>query len=450
MPAPLDRLRAWVREKDASFFFYFAARLLSGVLGIVTIRWVVAFLPREEYGEWGYLNVIGSMLVPVVTLALPQAMMRMYFDHREDAVAAQRSLVSSVALANLLGAVALGAAALLGWALGIQRGIVALFLGVVVTGRVAASFTQYLTRTRNDYGLFFFVTVFEPIVYLGFLVAAGAWLGVSPQPGGARLGWLTGCLGGTVWFTASVAALYYVRRGLISATARRYGRADYRALLAYSLPLIPTFFLGWALSSSDIWVLRRLSTLGETADYVFATKIVSVVALVQQSALVDWPRFYYAKMRDGGPERDAAIATRARKFLLLHVATVLGTRLVATHAYSLFGADEYRAGLDYLGWLMLGNYAFLLGNLFSAGIGYAKRTRLVLVTFLVPGALNVGANLLVVPRWGARGAAFTTVGAYAIFALLSLLIGQRFHRFAGLGWIVAITALAVGASLVPL
>ncbi|MCC6217396.1 MAG: polysaccharide biosynthesis C-terminal domain-containing protein, partial [Polyangiaceae bacterium] len=168
------------------------------------------------------------------------------------------------------------------------------------------------------------------------------------------------------------------------------------------------------------------------------------------SALVDWPRFYYAKMRDGGPTRDADIAARVRKFLLLHVVTVLGTRLVATHAYSLFGAHEYRAGLDYLGWLMLGNYAFLLGNLFSAGIGYAKRTRIVLVTFLVPGVLNLGGNLLVVPAWGGRGAAVTTVGAYAIFALLSLAIGQRFHRFAGLGWIGVISALAVAASLVPL
>ncbi|MCC6214418.1 MAG: hypothetical protein IT376_06090, partial [Polyangiaceae bacterium] len=324
MPGSLDRLRGWVRLKDASFFFYFAARLLSGVLGVVTIRYVVGFLPRAEYGEWGYLTVLGSMLVPVVTLALPQAMMRMYFDHREDAREEQRALVTSVALANLTGALALGGIALGLWALGVQRGIVALFLGVVVTGRVAASFTQYLTRTRNDYGLFFFVTVFEPVVYLGFLVAAGAWLDAAAAPRGARIVWLTGSLAATVWFTVVVAAAYYVRRGLISRDARRYTRAEYRSLLAYSLPLIPTFFLGWVLSSSDIWVLRSLSSLGETADYVFATKIVSVVALVQQSALVDWPRFYYAKMRDGGPTRDADIAARVRKFLLLHVVTVLG------------------------------------------------------------------------------------------------------------------------------
>jgi len=442
----LQRMRSWVRKKDASFFFYFGARLLSGVLGIVTIRYVVAFLSRAQYGEWGFLGVVGAALVPIVSLSLPQAMMRMYFDHSEDAGVAQRDLVSSVGLANAVGVLLLAGGALLLWALGLQPVLVALYLSLVVTARIAVAFFGYVTLARNDYGLFFFSKTFEAAGYLGFV----AWAALSaPAPVEERLFRLSLYLSATLWIVAVVNATYYARRGLLSARARVYGWPEYKRLLDYSLPLVPTFFLGWVLSSSDVWVLRRLSTLVETADYVFAVGIVGVVALVQQSALVDWPRFYFAKLRDGAADRDAAVARRVQLFLLLHLATIVVLRLIARFAYELLGADEYKAGLDYLGYLMLGNYFFLLGNLFSAGLGYAKQTRLVMITFLIPALVNFSLNLWLVPIWGGRAAAASTLTAYALFAVITFVTARKYYRFTGLGAVAAISAAAALASLVP-
>ena len=44
----LQRIRSWVRRKDASFFFYFGGRLSAGVFDIFTIKYVIAFLSREQ------------------------------------------------------------------------------------------------------------------------------------------------------------------------------------------------------------------------------------------------------------------------------------------------------------------------------------------------------------------------------------------------------------------
>jgi hypothetical protein len=85
----------------------------------------------------------------------------------------------------------------------------------------------------------------------------------------------------------------------------------------------------------------------------------------------------------------------------LHLLVFAGVRLVAAFAYDLLGAGEYRAGLDYLGLLMLGNFFFLAGNLFAAGISYAKKTHLSIVAFCGPGAFNVVLNLIFIPRYGA-------------------------------------------------
>jgi O-antigen/teichoic acid export membrane protein len=247
-----------------------------------------------------------------------------------------------------------------------------------------------------------------------------------------------------------VAGIAYARSGILSLRARLLSGNEIRGLVSFSLPLSATFFVGWVLSSSNIAILRRLSTLGDTADYLFSLSVVSVVALVSQSALLDWPRFYYAEMRDARTDRDVKIAKKAVSFLLIHAATILGVRLLASSAYDLLGAHAYRAGLHFLSFLLLGNFCFLAGNLFAVGIGYAKRTRLTLLTFVIPAVINVGMNLLLIPRYGAVAAAITTLTAYAVFALISLVIGWRFYRFQLLPRFALAFATATFFAFVPL
>ncbi len=442
----LTRLRSWVQRKDASFLFFFGGRLLAGVLAILTVKYVIAFLSREQYGEWGFLGVVAAVLVPVVSLQLPNAMMRMYFDHDDDAVAERRALVTSVGLVSGFGIVLVALGALALWLAGVQSFVVTFYLAAVVTARVALNYFGYLTLARNDYGLFFFSKVFEAAAYLG-LVAWAVFANRGATDTADRLTWLTGALALTLWLLVATNAVFYARTGLLQLSARIRSWSGHRALLSYSLPLVPSFFFGWVLASSDVWVLRRLSTLGETADYVLALELVSVVALVQQSALQDWPRFYYAKMRDGGESRDAIIARRVRLFLMIHVATIVGVRVIAAFAYDLLGAAAYSAGLQYLGYLLLGNYWLLLGNVFAAGLGYAKRTRLILLAFALPGVANVALNLWLVPLWGGRAAAITTAASYALFAALCFGFARKHYRFTELGKVAVLSLLATLAAL---
>jgi O-antigen/teichoic acid export membrane protein len=445
---PAGKFRRWFKSKDPSFFFYLGARVLSGVLSIFTLRAVIAYVSREQYADWGYLSTLSSMLVPLVSLSLPQAMMRHYFDHKEDDHAAQRSLASTVFRiglgANTL--LVLGVAAL--FALGVQPLHFSLYFAAVTTATVLVNYFNYLTRTRNDYGLFFFNRLFEAVSFLA-LVTWATRSGVGAH-GDQRLVWLTTCLALTSWFSVMLNTVYYHRQGLIRFFGAMLPWSEIRALLRYSWPLCITFFVGWALSSSDIYLLRKLSTKAETADYVFAVGIVGVVSIVSQSALLDWPRFFFKMMRDGAADRDRIVTNRAAYFLWLHVATIAGTRLIAAYAYELLGATAFTRGLDYLGYLLLGNFFFLAGNLFSAGLGYAKRTHLTLAGFVIPGALNFGVNLWLIPRYGALAAAVTTVGAYLLFAGLMLVFGRASYRFTGGLRFAAVTAAAVFVALVRL
>ncbi len=446
----LRRVSAWVDKKDASFFFYLGAQVASALISIVSIRYVVAFVTREQYGEWGFLGTLSAILVPILTLSLPQAMMRMYFDRRDDEVEAQRTLVSTTFVLNAYGAIVLVVSVAVLHLAGVLSPLRAAYFALVTTGALAMNFFNYLIRIRNHYVLYFVCRMIESAGYLCAILLLTRIFPAPPPGPDARLIQLLWAGAAPAALAATLAAVIYAKSGILSLRAQRLDAKEIRGLISFSLPLSVTFFVGWVLSSSDIAVLRRLSTLGDTADYVFSLSIVSVVALVSQSALLDWPRFYYAEMRDDRPGRDAKIAKKAVSFLLIHAVTILGVRSLASLAYDLLGADEYRAGLDFLSFLLLGNFCFLAGNLFAVGMGYAKRTQLTLLTFVIPAVVNVGLNLILVPRFGAVAAAVTTLISFALFALLSLLIGWRFYRFQNLPRFALAFAAATLAAFVPL
>ena len=159
--SPLRRISAWVQKKDAAFFFYLGAQVSSALISLLSIRYVVAFVTREQYGEWGFLGTVSGMLIPLLSLSTPSAMMRWYFDHRDDEVEAQQSLVSTTFVLNAVGALGLVAIVNILHLAGVLSTLRTAFFSLVTTGALAMNFFTYLTRVRNQYVLFFACRMIE-------------------------------------------------------------------------------------------------------------------------------------------------------------------------------------------------------------------------------------------------------------------------------------------------
>lgn len=461
------RFRRWfskMRKKNTAFFVYLFARLFTGLIGFVKIKLLVTFLTRTQYGELGYFQKLGAAAVPIVSLSLPAAMMRMYFDHKEDDTEKQSQLMTTVWLLSLGSVALLWLAGGVLWALGIG-GLVAAYLAFVASGRIFLNYFGRLSRARNDYWLFFFNRVMEaggPVLLLGVaLLLLEASGGSKPLFGFDHVGWVIVLTGVCVWSVGIVASSVYNRRGLIVRGVELLPRRQIWGLVKFAAPYSGTFFLGWLLNASDVVLIEWLvgppmNAKTEIADYVFALGLVSVVTMVTTAALSDWPRFYYGLMRDSDNgevavvDRDRDIAAQTRKYLLLHAAVMAGVRVIAPLFYWLLGAKEYGAGMAYLPYLIIGNFFFLFGNLMQAGTGYAKRTYWVTFAFAVPGVVNIGLNYLVLPTYGALGASITTAISYSLFGLVSFFVGRPFYRFTEVPKMVLVVLLALVVAFVPL
>ncbi len=440
------------KKRDLSFWVYLGARVMAAVAGIFTIKYMIAYISKPDYGLWGYFRAIAAMMIPLVSASLPAAMMRMYFDYGKEDRAGKARLITTVFWLDLAGAAVLLAGVGLWFAFDPDVTMLAYF-ALAGTGQVMLAYFNYLNRVRNDFGLFFVNRLIEGVGFMAAIGAVGYLVTTGDVPAfleDERLLTTIGLYATCLWAINLVNTVYYVFEGSLSLRAKLLPWREIRALLSFSLPLSVTYFLGWTLQSSDAYLLEKLASRTELADYVFAVGIAAFVSIISQSALTDWPRFYYAQMRDDDADRDQRILKRLLLFLWLHVACMLAIRLIARLAYDLLGAEAYLDGLEYIDYLILGNFFFLAGNLFAAGIGYVKKTHLTTLTFLVPGLLNVGLNALLIPSWGARAAALTTLLGYALFAALSWVLGRPHYRFTGIPAIVLVNVVACAVALVPL
>jgi O-antigen/teichoic acid export membrane protein len=432
-----------------AFFVYLVSRVLAGIAGVVVLKYLIAYLDKEAYGDWGYVRTVGAAMIPIVSLSLPAAMMRMYFDRQADDTKGQAALITTVFLLNAVGVLVLvgGGLLLMGgidYALGLN-----LLLGV--TGQTFVRFFDYLARTRNNYFVFLFNRVVES---LGFLVFMVILAGENPTEGQGLL-YDSHLLSAIVAFSVCVWGIvcanlvFYIHARCLTWAVTWLTRTEVMELVKFSVPLSGTYFIGWLLSSSDIYLLKQLSTGSETGDYVFALGIASFVALITQSALTDWPRFFYALMRDNPSDCDERVSRRLLLFLGLHIGAIALLRLVAKMAYGLFDAEAYLTGIEAVNYLLLGNYFFLLGNLFGVGISHAKQTHLTFASFAIPGVLNIGLNLWLIPEHGAQAAALTTLVSFVVFAAISYVYGARFYRPKCMGRVVIYSIVATLVALTP-
>jgi len=263
-----------------------------------------------------------------------------------------------------------------------------------------------------------------------------------------------------VWYAASplagqVAALVWLRRQLPpTVRAARTTVPDVLKLARAVVPFAAAFVALTVYSKIDVLLLAAWRTAEEVGVYTAAYKFVDLTrALALVAAAAVYPRL----SRATGGARGAATG-RVAELLLLGALPAAGALWLARGIVidTLYGAG-YAAAAPVLG-LLAPALVPLTFNLFAGySLAAADRMRAVAIAYGAALVLNVGLNALLVPRYGATGAAAAmlvseiTLSA-GLAAVLRHTVGARF-RLAALGTlalaVAACAALPLSTSNVP-
>jgi O-antigen/teichoic acid export membrane protein len=191
----------------------------------------------------------------------------------------------------------------------------------------------------------------------------------------------------------------------------------FRAMVAFGLPMLAVELSSVVLSMGDRYLIQHL--LGaEALGILRAALLAALVAAAQPAYLRLWA--------EQGAEATAVFLRRfVHVYLMVAAWLVAGVSAIGAELLHVLASAPYAGGAVIIPWVSAGMAFDTLVLALGAGLYLQKRTLIVAALVVACAVLNVGLNLLLIPRLGIVGAGVAATLGYGSLLLLCALAGRR-------------------------
>ncbi len=189
----------------------------------------------------------------------------------------------------------------------------------------------------------------------------------------------------------------------------------FKEMLKYSAPLIPTYVLWWITSASDRWFVISLCGDETNGIYSAAYKIPSLLMMFTTLFYQAWQMSAIENRNDSGLAKFYTKIYGAYSSLLMIAAAGI-IMLVKPLTYLLVDNDpskNFTFAYHYTPILVIAMVFQCLCQFTSSVYNVKKKSMNSLLTSLIAAAVNIILNFILIPDYGAYGAAIATAAAYA-------------------------------------
>lgn len=198
----------------------------------------------------------------------------------------------------------------------------------------------------------------------------------------------------------------------------------------YGMPICISLLLTYALNTADMFLIAGM--LGEAkagaynAGYNLANRSLEVIFIWVSMAVT--PIAITALERDGIERSQEVLKNYGATLLLIAMPAATGLALVAEPAGFILGESVRE---DAITVMPLIAFAGVLNGLITyyahRAFMLSGRTDMFVWAMVPPVILNIGLNLILIPKMQLMGAVWATVAAYALGLVISIIVGRRYY-----------------------
>lgn len=198
-------------------------------------------------------------------------------------------------------------------------------------------------------------------------------------------------------------------------------------LLKYSLPFTITMALTWMFQSSDKVAIKVFSNVEELGLYAAAFKIVALLNIVQTGFTTFWVPVAYEKYTKE-PE-NLEFFQKIHGYISLVMFGMALVVLMSKDLIILLLGEKFRVASSIMPCLVLMPIMYTISETTVLGINFKKKTKYHMIISVVVAMLNILGNVLLVPYFGAKGAAISTGLVYIVFFSLRTYFSLKEIKF---------------------
>jgi O-antigen/teichoic acid export membrane protein len=387
---------------------------IYGVAALITQGTALLAVPvySRVLGPAGFgvieLLIVGLQLLTMVAIAgLETAAIRLYFT--ADDQPSRRRLLSTGLIAVLVSGVVVGLVVLLSrdaidrWYLPAYDARDAVVVGAIsLPLYVGARYAREALRAQRRPAAYLVNSATAGVLQVAVGVALIAWFDFGPE--GVMIGYFAAAAVTLVMSIGVARRLFHVE----------FSTLDFRALWSFGVPLVWSGLAGWSLMFVDRLVLSASAGVDEVGVYALASRLGMALTLVVYAFTRAWtPAMLELAERDDVEERRTRIRV-LNPFLAGIGAVAVAISLLADPLVRLIAGAEFAEAAGLVPIISMGFVVFALVPVIQMPMLIEQRTRPLAVGSIVAALVNLGANLVLVPRYGAAAAAWSTLLAMAV------------------------------------
>lgn len=385
----------------------FSTRLLSFFM----VPLYTSCLSTSEYGTSDLLTVTVSLLIPLLTVTAAEGVIRLTLDKEMN-----KSQVFAIATNLFFGGLLVLLVVspfLLKW-IGLQEYSVYFFLYYISAAfsSILLQFVKGLEHIRR----FVFSGILSSATNIGcnilflllFKMGIEGYLLAMIIGNGIQILYL--------FFAENIWKYYMV--------PWKVDKRMLRVFLTYCIPLIPNSISWWISNSSDRYILSYFSGAAILGIYSVAYKIPSIVSVISNIFTGAWQ--ISAVENFGDDESIHFFSNVYHKYSTLYVVGCSFVILFIKVLAKILFANEFYNAWPYAIILTFAAIFQAMGGFLGIIYGAAMKTREIFTTTMAGAIINIVLNFVLIPFWGAMGAAVSTLIGYAVVWFVRVVSSKKF------------------------
>jgi O-antigen/teichoic acid export membrane protein len=404
-----------VQELFGKSSWYLTGYLITGIAGFISFPVWTRLLSIAEYG---WLNLINAGLYFVVAMSkcgMQKSCTRFFAEfhagkRRDSTDVFYTTLLAGVFAISTLVALAVIAAlhfARAGWEIGPDIYFVlelAAVLGLFQTLSVMLIAFLTVEQKARD------VTVWNVVQrYASFAVGLICATSVMKGVAGAILGALLVEMVIVVALTVNL-----IREKKLS--LKGFSPTFFRECFAFGAPLGMAELSNVFLNVGDRYLIGLFLGTGAVGLYSAAYNMTSSAAALLAMPLTFAlpPMFMETWQKQGAAATRSFLSSTMGLYLMIGTPCIAALTFYGERLMTLFASSRYTAGASLLPYVALPIILYGGNTIYSAGLFITKRSFATMYIALAAAAVNIGMNLVLIPRIGITGAGISTLVAYAV------------------------------------
>jgi O-antigen/teichoic acid export membrane protein len=412
--------------------------ILDRAVAIILLPVFTHYLNSERYGAMMLFYVVGNIIRLVSFMGYPDSLQKLYWDYEGEE---RKRFLGTAWLYNavfnlviLIPLIAFSKAVSIYLFHNAQLSFlfILVLISIVMSTQTIVPYVVFRANEQRGYILAYNLTAILSRVGLTalFLVVLKLdILGVFLADIGAGLGGLLICLPA-------------LKREIKPTFQRRY--------FAAVLKLAPYQFivevLAWILNLSDrVFIQKLLNSATQVGIYSVGYTFGSAILFLVSPVLAAWRPYIYSVNAQSSREYSQQMGRFFIYFLAICGIALLLVKAFAPDVINLLTPSLYHNTATLVAIVLLGQTCAALSNYFVPTFFLTHKVQLLGISYGVSAALNVALNFYLIPRIGIIGAAWATLIAYGVMAVILFVNSQHLIKINIR--IIPILAIAAGVAL---